>query len=131
MSVDIVSNFLTTIRNAIMVSKRSIVVPYTRLCRDIARILKAEGFIKDYSVDASDEKKQKLILQLRYVDGQSAIHELTRVSTPGCRRYTKVKNISPVIGGLGVAIMTTNAGVITDKQARKLTTGGEVICYVW
>lgn len=131
MSVDIVSNFLTSIRNAIMVSKRTVVAPYSGMCRDIAKILKAEGFIKDYAVDSTIPHKLKLIVHLRYVDGQPAIHELTRVSRPGRRAYSKVKNIAPVIGGLGISIVSTNAGIITDKQARKLVTGGEIICNVW
>jgi len=131
MSVDTVGNFLTIIRNAIAMSKRSLVAPHSRMRLSIAEILKNEGFIRDYEVDASNEKKMQIKLFLKYVNGESVIHELTRVSRPGRRDYTKSKNIIPVIGGLGISILSTSAGVVTDKQARRLSVGGEVLCHVW
>jgi small subunit ribosomal protein S8 len=118
MSVDTIGNFLTIIRNGVLASKREVTSAYSRLKYQIAQILKQEGFIKDVIV-FEDEKKHKYI------------HEITRISTPGRRVYETVAHLKPVIGGLGVAILTTNCGVITDKQAKQLTVGGEVICTVW
>jgi len=101
------------------------------MCLAIAKILKSEGFIRDYSVDATEPNKPALMLQLRYLNGESAIHALDRVSTSGCRRYSKLKNLKPYIGGLGVSILSTSKGVITDKQAKTLAVSGEIICRVW
>ena len=129
--MDRISNFLTVLRNAIRISKRSVSFPHSRICGDIAKILKDEGFIKDYSVDKTNECKPVLNVQLRYLNGESAIHELDRVSTPGCRRYTKLKNLRPHVGGLGISILSTSKGVITDKQAKQMLVSGEVLCRVW
>lgn len=129
--MDRIADFLTVLRNAIRVSKRSATVPSSRMRVAIAHILKQEGYIRDYQVDASDEKKPALSVQLRYMNGESAIHEITRISTPGLRQYSKLKDLKPVVGGLGISILSTNAGVITDKKAKKLAISGEVICRVW
>lgn len=131
MSVDTISNFLTIIRNAINVSKRTIVVPYSNICFAITKILYEEGFIAHYKQDETDKHYKVIVIQLKYENGESVIHEITRVSRPGRRHYEKVKNLVPVIGGLGISILSTNAGVLTDKQAKKLSVGGEVICRVW
>lgn len=129
--MDKIADFLTVLRNAIRVSKRSATVPSSRMRVAIADILKQEGFIRDYNVDSSDEKKPALTVQLKYMNGESAIHEISRVSTPGRRQYSKLKDLKPVVGGLGISILSTNAGVITDKKAQKLAVSGEVICRVW
>jgi small subunit ribosomal protein S8 len=129
--VDRIADFLTVIRNAVRVSKRSITYPNSRMCLAIAKILKDEGFIRDYAVDAADPVKPVLNVQLRYLNGEAAIHALDRVSTSGCRRYTKLKDLKPHIGGLGISILSTSKGVITDKQAKTLAVSGEVICRVW
>ncbi len=131
MSVDFIGNFLTIIRNGTMVAKRSVLAPYSKMCFDIAQILKEEGFIQDVFVESLDKNKKVLKIMLKYVKGESVIHELTRVSRPGLRAYTGVSNIKPVIGNLGVAILTTNRGVITHKKAKKLSVGGEIVCSVW
>lgn len=131
MSIDSVGNFLTVLRNALKVYKRSVAVPFSGLNFEIARVLKEEGFVKDFQRVELDNNKAQLTVQLKYVDGEPAIHEIVRVSTPGRRNYAGARAIKPVIGGLGVSILTTNAGVITDKQARKLSVGGELLCYVW
>ena len=130
MSVDIVGNFLTVIRNAIAVAKRTIEVPHSQLKEQIAHILKEEGFIVDYRIDGEDVHKQ-LVVVLKYKDSESVIHEIVRVSRPGRRAYCGYDEIKPVIGGLGVTILTSNHGVITNKQAKKLGIGGEIICTVW
>ncbi|MBU4270033.1 30S ribosomal protein S8 [Candidatus Dependentiae bacterium] len=131
MSIDVVGDFLTVIRNALMVYKRSVSVPYSNLKIGIAKVLKDEGYIKDFRKEEDEKGKSTLVLILKYVDGQSAINEITRVSKPGRRFYERSSKITPVVGGLGVAILTTSSGIMTDQQARKLSVGGEVICHVW
>ena len=131
MSIDVVGDFLTIIRNALMVYKRSVKVPYSNLKAGIAKVLKDEGYIKDFSKEVSEDGKALLVLVLKYVDGQPAINEITRISKPGRRFYERSSKITPVVGGLGVAILTTSSGIITDQQARKLSVGGEVICHIW
>ena len=130
MSRDTISDFLTIIRNGLKVNKRSIVVPSSKLQVAVSKVLKDEGYIKDFNI-SEDGQKLKLTVFLKYVDGESVIHEITRVSTPGCRQYENSKSITPVIGGLGIAILTTSSGIITDRQAKELGVGGEVICHVW
>lgn len=131
MSVDSVGNFLTIIRNGVMVSKPYIIAPFSKIRFTLAHILKDEGFIKDFAVLEDEEGKKSLKLFLKYVDGESVIHEITRISTPGRRLYSGISNVKPVIGGLGVSILTTDKGILTHKQAKKLGVGGEVICTIW
>lgn len=131
MSVDIVGDFITVIRNAVMVSKVSVVVPFSKMKFAIAQILKDEGFIVDYLILQSEDEKKQLKLLLKYVYGESPIHEITRVSRLGRRHYAGCNTIKPVSDGLGISILTTNKGVITNKQAKKFGVGGEVICTVW
>lgn len=130
MSIDTIGNFLTIIRNGVMVTKPFIVAPYSRMSHDIANILKNEGFIRDVQT-VQDDNGKLLKVFLKYVDGESVIHELSRYSKPGRRAYTKISQVKPVIGGLGVSILTTNKGVLSHTQAEKLNVGGEVICTVW
>ena len=131
MSIDAIGNFLTIIRNGLMASKRSVECPHSNIKVGIAQILKDEGFIRDFAVIADDETKKKIKLSLKYVNGESVIHELTRISTPGKRKYEKASRLKPVIGKLGIAILTTNKGILTDKQAKDMSVGGEIICTVW
>lgn len=130
MSRDMIGDFLTIIRNGLKVNKRSVMLPSSNLKVEIAKVLKDEGYIKDFKLSEEDKKKF-LTIFLKYVDGESVIHEITSVSTPGCRQYENSKSITSVIGGLGISILTTSSGVITDRQAKKLGVGGEVICHVW
>lgn len=130
MSIDTVGNFLTVIRNGLMVGKRSVTVQSSNLRQQIADVLKSEGYIKDYTV-VRDGNKAALSVVLKYVDGEAVIHEINRVSTPGRRNYQRVNQLESVIGGLGIAIISTSRGVVTDKQALKLGVAGEVICHVW
>lgn len=130
MSVDAIGNFLTIIRNGIMASKPSVITRYSKMQAQIGAILKKEGFIKD-CVEIDQDGKKFLKVVLKYVNGESVIHEITRVSTPGRRSYTGVHAIKPVIGGLGLSILSTNRGVISNRQAKELAVGGEVICTIW
>jgi small subunit ribosomal protein S8 len=130
MAIDSIGDFLTIIRNGVMSSKSFVIAPYSTLKFEIANILKDEGFVRNSVVIEENEKKFIKVF-LKYVDGESVIHELNRVSTPGRREYKGVSHIKPVIGGLGVSILTTNKGVITNKKAKEFGVGGEVICTVW
>lgn len=128
---DVIGNFLTCIRNGASASKQSILVPYSNIKHEIAKILKEEGFIRDIETLEKENNKKEMRVLLKYVDGESVIHEITRMSTPGRRLYSKVGNITPVIGNLGISILSTNKGVMTNKQAKDQSVGGEIICSVW
>jgi small subunit ribosomal protein S8 len=131
MSIDAIGNFLTIIRNGIMSSKTVVEIPHSNLKFEIASLLKDEGFIKDLAlVDNEGKKAIKVFLKYDH-NGESAIHEITRVSKPGRRSYKGATSIKPVIGGLGVSILTTSKGVITQKRAKAMGIGGEVMCTVW
>jgi small subunit ribosomal protein S8 len=121
---------LTIIRNGVMSSKSFVTAPYSNLKFEIANILKNEGFIRNAAV-VEEENKKLIKVFLKYVDGESVIHELTRISRPGRRDYKGVSRIRPVIGGLGVSILTTNKGILTNRKAKELGVGGEIICTVW
>lgn len=131
MSVDTIGDFLTIIRNGVLASKRHVSAPYSKLKHEIAQLLKDEGFIKEVVIEEIDKTKKQLTLLLKYVKGESVIHEISRVSTPGRRAYAGHSGIKPVIGGLGISIITTNLGVMTNKKARGHGVGGEILCTVW
>jgi small subunit ribosomal protein S8 len=131
MSMDSVGDFLTIIRNGIRVSRRFVVAPHSKFKQNIAQILQDEGFIRNFEVLDESGGKKSLKVYLKYVDGESVIHEIIKVSTPGRRVYRKAKDLEHVVGKLGISIVTTNKGVITDKQARESSVGGEVICSIW
>lgn len=131
MSVDAIGNFLTIIRNGLMASKSSVEAPYSKMKLEIARILREEGFIRDYSVVEIDSVKKHIKVFLKYVGNESVIHEIKRISKPGRHCYTSLKTLSPVIGGLGLSILSTNKGVMSHKEAKFAQVGGKVICTVW
>ena len=128
---DPIADFLTRIRNANMVKHESVEVPASKMKRDIAEILKNEGFIRD--VEYIDDDKQGIIrVFLKYgQNGERVITNLKRISKPGLRVYAGKDELPRVLGGLGIAILSTNQGIITDKEARKLQVGGEVLAFVW
>ncbi len=132
MSIDILGNFLTTIRNGIARSKPFVEIPYSKLKYDLALVLQDEGFISGIEIThENDVVNKQLKIFLKYVNNESVIHEITRVSKPSRRVYAGVGNMKPVIGGLGVSVLTTNKGLLTDKTAKKMRVGGEIICTVW
>jgi len=133
MSIDAIGNFLTTLRNAIMVAKPFAVTSYSKMNFEIARILEQEGFIKSTEVLQIDAVKKQLKVTFKYVDGESVIHALERVSKPGRRMYVGSKKIKPVIDGLGISILSTSEGIKTDKEikSQKNAVGGEVLCTIW
>lgn len=131
MTTDPIADYLTRLRNAIMARKKVVEVPASGLKKDITRILYDKGYILSWKLE--DDGKQGLIkIALKYdrTSRASAIRELTRISSPGLRQYTDSTKLPRVLNGLGVAIISTSKGVITDKEARTLGVGGEVICYV-
>lgn len=130
MSKDVIADFLTIIRNGVSRSKSSVEMGYSKLRYEIAQILKQEGFVSDVVLEEK-ENVATIKVVLKYVQGESAIHEIVRVSKPSRRVYTSIDRIKPVIGGLGVNILTTSKGVMTDKVARQSRVGGELICTIW
>jgi len=129
---DPIADMLTRIRNACGSKHRRVDVPMSRMKTEIARILKENNFIQDYQTVQTDDGKQMLRLRLRYAaGGQPVIRELKRVSTPGLRRYVGVNEIPRVRNGLGVAILSTSKGLMSDRQARQARTGGELVAVVW
>jgi len=131
MMTDVISDMLTRIRNAIYVKTDKVDIPASRLKIEIAKILKEEGFIKSYKI-IKDKKQGVLRINLKYTqEGDSFITNLKRISKPGRRVYVSKDKIPHVMGGLGIAILTTSQGVMTDKECRQKGIGGEVICYVW
>lgn len=125
---DPIADMLTRIRNGQAAAKKSVNMPASKLKASIAQVLADEGFIGGYSV--SDEVKATMTVELKYYQGRPVIDELKRVSRPGLRIYKKVDDLPKVIGGLGVSIISTSKGVMSDRAARKAGFGGEVICTV-
>jgi small subunit ribosomal protein S8 len=128
---DPIADMLTRIRNANMVRHASVDIPASNAKKRLAEILLGEGFIKGF--DVIDDGKQGIIrVEMKYGESKErVISGLKRISKPGLRVYAKRNEIPKVLGGLGVAVISTSNGVITDKEARKLGVGGEVICYIW
>ena len=129
-STDPIADFLTRIRNAIRARHKKVDVPASGLKRELARILLEQKFINGYS-EIKDNKQGVLRVSLRYTDGISAISGLKRVSRPGLRVYTPVKRLPRVLNGLGTALISTSKGMMTEKQAREQSVGGEILCQVW
>jgi len=128
---DPLADMLTCIRNALQARHAKVDVPASRLKAEVARILKEEGFLAAYKL-IEENKRKVLRLYLKYgPDKQSVISGLRRISTPGRRVYRGRREIKPVIGGLGISILSTSRGVISDREARQRNLGGEVLCEVW
>ena len=126
---DPIGDFLTRIRNGQLARKKTIVSPASTVRQDIAAVLKDEGYIADYAV-ASEGKKKTLTVTLKYYQGKPVIERIERISKPSLRVYKGKADLPKVLGGLGIAILTTPQGVLSDKKARAAGVGGEVICVV-
>jgi small subunit ribosomal protein S8 len=126
---DPISDMLCRIRNASLALLPAVVIPHSKMKESIAGILKREGYINDFAVEGKVPRTMKL--RLKYAGKKSPIEGLSRVSTPGLRRYVGATDIPRVRGGLGVAVISTSEGVMTGVQARKKNLGGELICYIW
>lgn len=127
---DPIADFLTRIRNAASAGHRSVDVPASKMKAGLAAILKDQGFISDFE-RVEDGPQGAIRMRLRYVDGAPALLGLRRVSRPGLRRYAKADELPRVRNGLGIAVISTSLGLMTDKEARRKRVGGEVICYLW
>ena len=130
MVTDPIADMLTRIRNANQMRYKEVEVPASKMKNEIARILKSEGFIADYKVKKNNIQ-DILVLSLKYVDKERVITGLKRISKPGLRVYVKAEEVPQVLNGLGIAIISTSKGVMTDKEARKNSLGGEVLAYIW
>ena len=127
---DPIADMLTRIRNANRQRHETVMVPASKLKVDIAEILKNEGFIKGYKVEGEGPIKN-IVITLKYRGNDRVITDLKRISKPGLRVYAKVNEIPKVLNGLGIVILSTSQGVITDKEARAKQVGGEVLAYIW
>lgn len=128
---DPLADMLTRLRNAVMVKFDSVEMPLSAVKKDVAKVLKDEGYIRDYRVK-TDLVQGTLTIDLKYgPNKEPVITGLKRISKPGLRKYAKVEDLPKVLNGLGIAIISTSKGVVTDKQARALNSGGEIICEVW
>lgn len=132
MVTDTISDMLTRIRNANMVKHQIVQVPVTKMSLAIANILKEEGFISDFE-NYQEDNKHYLLLSLKYIgkSRKSVISEIKRVSKPGLRVYANSKELPRVLDNLGIAILSTSKGVMTNLKAKELGIGGEVLCYIW
>lgn len=128
---DPISDFLTRIRNAIKAEKKSVDIPSSKIKLGIAEILKNNHFINDYTLIEAEGNKKFLSLKLKYNDGISVIGGLRKISKPGIRRYVKSDKLPRVRNGLGIAVVSTSKGLMTEKQAKTLNIGGEVLCAIW
>ena len=127
---DPIADFLTRVRNGVRAQKPEVLIPYSKIKAEVARIFKEEGYISDYSVDTSGAYPRIKVIN-KLVDRSSAIAGLKRVSRPGLRRYVGADEIPRVLGGMGVAILSTSRGILSGREARKQKVGGELLAYVW
>ena len=133
MNTDPIADMLTRIRNANMVSLTDVEMPSSKLKVELAKLLKSEGYVEDYNVIEKEGSSFKTLkIALKYDEkSKPVISNLKRVSRPGLRNYVKAKDIPQVLGGMGIAIISTNKGLLTDRKAKKENVGGEILCYVW
>jgi small subunit ribosomal protein S8 len=127
---DPIADFLTRIRNASKARKLRVDIPASNMKKSLAEILKSQNFIKDYSI-VEDNKQNLIRVELKYSNGSPAISGLKRISKPGLRVYKNSNDLPRVLNGLGVAVISTPKGLLTDKDARTQSVGGEIVCYIW
>lgn len=129
--MDSIGDFLTIIRNAVRAEKLECFAPFSRMRLEIARILKNAGYIDDVKEVKCECGLPMLRLELRYVEGVSAITGIERISKPGCRIYSAADKLPRVLNGMGIAIVSTSQGLMRDSEARRKNVGGELLCKVW
>jgi small subunit ribosomal protein S8 len=128
---DPIADLIVRIKNAIMVSYDKVEVPSSKIKINIVKILKFEGYIRNYKI-IKDSKQDIIVIYLKYnEDKSSVIKDLKRISKPSCRVYARYKKIPRVLNGLGINIISTSKGLLTDREARKMGIGGEIICSIW
>lgn len=130
MMTDPIADLLTRIRNANTVKHPTVTIPASKLKVELVKLLKEEGFIENYEIEKANPGSN-IVVTLKYVEGKPVITNLQRVSTPGLRTYSKSKKLPKVFDGMGIAIISTSKGLLTDRAARAQGLGGEVLCYVW
>lgn len=128
---DPIGDLITRIRNGQMARLTAVHSPASKMRANLLEVLKREGYIRDYSVKKADNGLSELSIELKYSEGQPVIKEIKRVSTPGRRVYSKIKSVPRVYNGLGISILSTPRGVLSDKEAREANVGGEVLCRVF
>ncbi len=128
---DPLGDMLTRIRNGHLRRKAAVNCPASKLKENVLEVLKREGYIRDFRKEETEPKKPQLVIELKYYEGEPVIREIGRISTPGRRVYSGARNMPRVYGGLGVAIVSTPRGVMTDHEARATNVGGEVLCRVF
>lgn len=129
-TTDPIADYLTRVRNAIRARHKRLEIPASNVKRAITKILLEQSYIAGFT-EVKDNKQGMLRITLKYTDGISAIAGLSRISSPGLRRYAQTDNIPRVLNGMGVALVSTSKGIMTDKQARTSRIGGEVLCQIW
>ncbi|MCF0114619.1 MAG: 30S ribosomal protein S8 [Erysipelotrichaceae bacterium] len=128
---DPIADMLTRIRNGLQARHASVEIPHSKIKVEIAKILKKEGYITDYTVSGDTGADKKITITLKYVNDAKVISGIKRISKPGLRVYAKANAVPRVLNGLGIAIISTSQGMMTDKEARAKQLGGEVVAYVW
>jgi small subunit ribosomal protein S8 len=128
---DPIADMLTRLRNAARAHKTEFVVPYSRLKSEVARILEKEGYIAGFELETTQKGRPNLKIRNKFVNKASAIAGLRRVSRPGLRRYVKADEVPRVLGGMGIAVLSTSRGVLTGHEARRQNVGGELLAYIW
>ena len=130
MMTDPIADMLTRIRNAVRVEHPTVDIPLSKVKRGVADVLKREGYIWDWE-EVEEQPVSALRLVLKYPDGESVIQKIQRVSKPGRRIYNRSRDLRPVLNGLGISIISTSSGVLSDREARSQNIGGEVLCQIW
>jgi small subunit ribosomal protein S8 len=131
MYTDPISDYLTRVRNALKAKKKIVEIPASNMKKQISEILLKNAFINDYKIVETPDKQGSIVIKLKYYNNESVILGLERISKPGIRRYVGNKELPRVLNGLGIAIVSTSKGLMTDKEARRQGIGGEVVCNIW
>jgi small subunit ribosomal protein S8 len=128
---DPIGDLLTRIRNAQAARKNTLTTPTSKVRNNVLEVLKRQGFIREYTVSMQDNGQEQATIELKYFEGEAVIRNIKRVSKPGRRVYSKINDLNPVYNGLGIAILSTPKGVMSDTEARTQNVGGEVLCEVF
>ncbi len=133
MMTDPIADMLTRIRNAVRIERPLVQMPHSKVKRGVAEVLKREGYIWDWhEQDAEGAPGKELCIDLKYgPNGERVIRHIKRVSKPGCRVYSRANRLKPILNGLGISIISTSRGVVSDREARQKNLGGEVLCELW
>ena len=131
MMTDPIADMLTRIRNAVRVERPNVDMPLSQVKRGLAEVLKREGYIWDWQ-EVEEQPVNQLRIELKYgPNGERVIQKIRRISKPGCRVYSKARDLKPVLNGLGIKILSTSRGLVSDREARQRKLGGEVLCEIW